>query len=63
MTIKKIGISINSEMISVRTNASFESSGSLPCNPEYCLPDAYNTCNPEMDEDGGCDPHYDDMDD
>ena len=31
----------------------------LPCNPVYCLPDAYGVCNPDMDEDGGCDPHYD----
>lgn len=29
------------------------------CNPVYCLPDAYNLCNPDMDSDGGCDPHYD----
>ena len=29
------------------------------CNPVYCLPDAYDLCNPDMDEDGGCDPHYD----
>ena len=29
------------------------------CDPVYCLPDAYNVCDPEMDSDGGCDPHYD----
>ena len=29
------------------------------CNPVYCLPDAYGLCAPDMDEDGGCDPHYD----
>ncbi len=29
------------------------------CNPIYCLPDAYNVCDPECDEEGGCDPHYD----
>lgn len=31
----------------------------LPCNPVYCLPDAYGLCDPDMDENGGCDPHYD----
>lgn len=30
------------------------------CDPEYCLPDAYNVCNPEMNEDGSCDPSEDD---
>ena len=29
------------------------------CNPIYCLPDAYNVCDPECDEEGGCAPHYD----
>lgn len=29
------------------------------CAPDYCIPDAYGLCNPDMDEDGGCDPHYD----
>lgn len=29
------------------------------CAPDYCIPDAYNLCNPDMDSDGGCDPHYD----
>lgn len=33
----------------------------MPCNPEYCLPDAYGICNPECDSDGGCDPHYDNV--
>lgn len=29
------------------------------CNPVYCLPEAYDICNPEMNDDGGCDPHED----
>lgn len=29
------------------------------CDPVYCLPDAYGLCAPDMDSDGGCDPHYD----
>lgn len=33
--------------------------GEWQCDPDYCLPDAYNVCNPECDGDGGCDPHYD----
>lgn len=32
----------------------------MPCDPDYCIPDAYNQCNPDMDEAGGCDPYYDD---
>lgn len=31
------------------------------CNPVYCLPDHYGLCDPDMDEDGGCDPHYDNV--
>ena len=30
------------------------------CDPQYCLPDAYNYCNPDENEDGGCDPSEDD---
>ena len=34
--------------------------GNWECDPDYCIPDAYDVCNPECYEDGACDPSLDD---